>query len=80
MDTVQLFHLVIIIIVLIGAINWGMVGAFNMDLVKMATPGNADFEKYIKIAVGLAGIYYAYLVYTWKTQKHTQTTPTMMSS
>ena len=34
-----------------------------MDLVHMITPGQADIERYIKMAVGLAGIYHAYQLY-----------------
>ena len=59
-------NLVIALIVIIGAINWGMVGGLNMDLVKMATMGHADIERYVKIAVGLAGLYYAYLIVSAK--------------
>ena len=66
----HILNLIVAIIVIVGAINWGAVAGLNMDLVKMITPGHADIERYIKIAVGLAGIYYAYLVYTWKTQQH----------
>ena len=35
-----------------------------MDLVHMITPGQADIERYIKMAVGLAGIYHAYQLYS----------------
>ena len=59
-------YLIIALIVIIGAINWGMVGGFNMDLVKMVTMGNGDIERYIKIAVGVAGLYYAYLIISTK--------------
>ena len=77
MNTNQILHLIVIIIVIIGAVNWGLVGAFNKDLVKMITPGQPNVENYIKIAVGIAGLYYAYLVYTWKTQQTKTTTPTL---
>ena len=70
----HILNLIVAIIVIVGAVNWGAVAGLNIDLVKMITPGHADFERYIKIAVGLAGIYYAYLVYTWKTQKNEITT------
>mgnify|MGYP003333023445 CR=1 FL=1 len=42
-------------VVIIGAINWGMVGGLNMDLVKMISMGHGDIERYMKIAVGVAG-------------------------
>ena len=61
--------LIAFIIIIIGAINWGTVGAFGLDLVAKATPGYPSIETGIKIAVGLAGIYCAYVIYTWKTKK-----------
>jgi len=64
MQMQKIFNLVIAIIVIIGAINWGAVAGFNMDLVHMITPGQADIERYIKMAVGLAGIYHAYQLYS----------------
>ena len=63
-------NLIVAIIVIIGAINWGAVAGLNMDLVKLVTPGYPSIEMYIKIAVGLAGVYYAYLIYSWKTHSH----------
>lgn len=59
-------NLIIALIVIIGAINWGMVAGMNMDLVKMAAMGNGNIERYVKIAVGLAGVYYAYLIISEK--------------
>lgn len=64
MQMQKIFNLVIAIIVIIGAINWGAVAGFNMDLVRMMTPGQADVERYIKMAVGLAGIYHAFQLYS----------------
>lgn len=71
----NILNLIVVIIVIVGAVNWGAVAGLNMDLVKMITPGYPDIERYIKIAVGLAGLYYAYLVYTWKTQKSVTEAP-----
>jgi uncharacterized membrane protein YuzA (DUF378 family) len=62
-------NLIIALIVIVGAINWGMVAGLNKDLVKMATMGNGDIERYVKIAVGLAGLYYAYLIVSAKMQE-----------
>jgi len=72
----NLINLIVAIVVIIGAINWGAVAGLNIDLVKLVTPGYPSIEMYIKIAVGLAGVYYAYLMYTWKTQKHEAVTTT----
>lgn len=65
----ELLSLIAAIIVIIGSLNWGAVGAFNVDLVKMATPGYPMIESGIKIAVGLAAIYYAYVLFNWMNSK-----------
>ena len=62
-------NLIIALIVIIGAINWGMVGGLNMDLVKMISMGHGDIERYIKIAVGVAGLYYCYVIVSAKLQE-----------
>lgn len=64
-------NLVVIAIVAIAAINWGIVG-YNpsYDLVKLMTAGHPNIEKYIKIAIGVIGLYYIYLIYMWKTNTH----------
>jgi uncharacterized membrane protein YuzA (DUF378 family) len=52
----NLFY-VALILVLVGALNW-TAHAFNMNLV--AKVGNADVEKGVYIAVGVAALYIAY--------------------
>jgi len=76
----NIVDLIAFIIIIIGAINWGTVGAFGVDLVTMATPGYKTVESGIKIAVGLAGIYCAYKIYTWKTKSHATQMTTPASS
>lgn len=65
----EVLSLLTAIIVIIGALNWGAVGAFNVDLVKMITPGYPMIESGIKIAVGIAAIYYIYVLYVWMNKK-----------
>jgi uncharacterized membrane protein YuzA (DUF378 family) len=56
------------VLVVIGALNWGLVGALNVDLVDVvssALSGSDDnmrqtLNKVIYILVGLAAIYVAY--------------------
>lgn len=50
------------ILVIAGAINWGLVAYNGTDLVTMAT-GGGDIEKYAKFAVAAAGVYLAYTLY-----------------
>lgn len=53
-------HLICAIIILVGAINWGSIGLFGINLVKSlndVTFQNTSFEQMIYIIVGLAGLY-----------------------
>lgn len=57
----QMLALLVQILLIAGAVNWGLVAYNGMDLVTMATRGG-DFDRYVKYAVGLAGLYAAYLL------------------
>ena len=48
---------VALILVVLGAINWGLVGAFNIDLVKMFLGDMTVVSKTVYIVIGLAGVY-----------------------
>jgi uncharacterized membrane protein YuzA (DUF378 family) len=50
------------IILIIAAINWGVVAYNNTDIVKLVTNGG-DIEKYVKYGVGIAGVYSLYIMY-----------------
>lgn len=60
---------VVQVILIIGAINWGLVAIDGSDLVKVVAFKNEDIEKAIKLAVALAGIYAAYIMITGSTKK-----------
>ncbi len=47
-------------IVVIGAINWGLVGLMNLNLVEMIFQQGSMLTKIVYILVGLAGAYAAY--------------------
>lgn len=48
----------VLILVIIGAINWGLVGFFRYDLVSSIFSGNLEMVSRIIFAVvGLAGLY-----------------------
>jgi len=54
MKTVQIIALVLVII---GALNWGLVGLFNFDLVATLFGGTtAIISKIVYILVGISGI------------------------
>jgi uncharacterized membrane protein YuzA (DUF378 family) len=50
------------ILLIAGAINWGLVAYNGTDAVKLAT-GGGDIERYVKFAVAAAGAYSAYQLY-----------------
>jgi uncharacterized protein len=50
-------HITALVLVIIGAINWGLVGLFNFDLVAAIFGGAmAPMSRIIYIIVGIAGI------------------------
>lgn len=50
------------VILIVGAINWGLVAYNGTDLVEQVT-GGGDIEKYVKYAVAAAGVYFAYVLF-----------------
>jgi uncharacterized membrane protein YuzA (DUF378 family) len=46
-----------LILMIIGGINWGLVGAFNLDLVQALLGSIPAAARVVYILVGLAGIY-----------------------
>jgi uncharacterized membrane protein YuzA (DUF378 family) len=51
-----------LILVIIGALNWGFVGLFNYNLVSALFGENSKVSKAIYAIVGIAGIYSIYLL------------------
>lgn len=50
--------IVALILVVIGAINWGLIGFFQFDLVASIFGGNmSTFSRVIYALVGIAGLY-----------------------
>ena len=47
-------------VVVIGAINWGLVGLMNLNVVEMIFGAGSMLTKIVYILVGLAGAYAAY--------------------
>lgn len=50
------------ILVIAGALNWGLVAFNGTDFVQQLT-GGGDIDKYVKFAVAAAGLYLAYNIY-----------------
>lgn len=45
------------ILVIIGGVNWGLVGLFNLDLVKAIFGDMTSIARIIYVLVGLAALY-----------------------
>lgn len=48
---------VALVLVVVGALNWGLVGAFDYNLVAEIFGSGSGFERTIYVLVGLAGLY-----------------------
>ncbi len=59
MFTQENFLVVSLILAIAGALNWLGVGVMNVNYVALLT---GNFASYIYIAVGVAGIYLAYVM------------------
>jgi len=62
MDYSKIILMLVQVLVIAGALNWGLVAFNGTDLVKQLT-GGGDIEKYVKFAVAAAGLYLAYTIY-----------------
>lgn len=47
------------ILVIVGALNWGSIAVFETDLVDSVVP-DAQLRRYTKMLVGVAGIFIGY--------------------
>lgn len=59
----QVLKIITYILVLIGAINWGLVGLFNIDLVAMIFGDMTVLSRIVYALVGISAIIYAILFY-----------------
>jgi len=53
---------IVLILVIIGGINWGLVGIANLDLVQLIFGSIAILAKIVYIIIGLAALYMIYYV------------------
>ncbi|MBA2840838.1 hypothetical protein HNP87_001370 [Methanococcus maripaludis] len=49
-----------IVLVIIGGLNWGLVGAFNIDLIQVIFGSFPSVARILYILVGLSAIYMIY--------------------
>ncbi|WP_163192667.1 DUF378 domain-containing protein [Clostridium thermarum] len=73
MYKLSLLDKISIILVIIGALNWGLIGIANFNFVAQLTSILGEissiFERIIYILVGLAGLNLAFLIYKSKNQR-----------
>lgn len=68
MDTFTVIKWVAIILVIIGAINWGLVGAFHYNLI--TTIIHSDIiVRVVYVLIGIAGLFEIYLLATDKKRR-----------
>lgn len=48
------------IVVIIGALNWGLIGLASLNLVSSLFGAGGTIEKVVYLAVGVAGLYLAW--------------------
>ena len=53
-----------LVLVIIGALNWGLIGAANINLVTKLLGTIPVLVKTVYIVVGLGGLYTIYLLYS----------------
>ena len=52
-------HVVSFVLVIVGALNWGLVGLFDVNLVDMLLGSYPVVEQLVYVLVGAAGVYLA---------------------
>ena len=52
---------VVVVLVIVGGLNWGLVGAFNFDLVATIFGAMSVLSKIVYVLVGLAAVYMIYM-------------------
>ncbi len=53
----NILNVIVLVLMIIGALNWGLVGLFHFDAVQRAFTHLPAITRIIYIIVGLAGIY-----------------------
>jgi len=56
---VKTLKIISIILVIVGGLNWGLVGLFNFDLVAAIFGAMSSLSKIVYVLVGLAAVYIA---------------------
>ena len=57
------------VLIILGAINWGLVGAFKLDLVQLILGTTPALVQLVYILIGLSGLYGVYMMMNKKGKK-----------
>jgi hypothetical protein len=52
----RIFHVIVVTLIIVGALNWGLVGLFDFNLVAALFGVDSWFSNLIYILVGIAGL------------------------
>lgn len=55
--TMKTFDVIAAVLVVVGAVNWGLVGAVHTNLVALLFGAGSILSSIVYVAVGLAGVY-----------------------
>lgn len=50
-------HMIAFLLLIVGGLNWGLVGLLNLDLVALVLGGLPALQKLVYILVGLSAVY-----------------------
>ena len=53
-------HMIVFTLVVVGALNWGLVGLFNFNLVSALLGVDSALEKLVYVLVGLSAVWLAW--------------------
>lgn len=57
METQKMIHMVSFLLLVVGGLNWGLIGMFDINLVEMIFGSSPQLEQLVYILVGVASIY-----------------------
>ena len=66
MNITLMLKWVTMVLLLIGALNWGLIGAFQLNVVTTVLGDATVGTRIVYILVGLAGLYQGYLIFIKK--------------
>ena len=66
MNQMSMLEWVAFVLVMVGALNWGLVGAFGYDLVAMLFGAMSTLSRIVYVLVGLGALYMVFGAFTKK--------------